>query len=281
MPAPQRNNALTKDDMRNLERIVRQKRETLQNLRSGMIEGGLDKLDLTHRMDITYSSNALEGNTLTAGETVLVLEKGITISGKPLKDHMEAVDHAQALEWVLEFAHQEPDADITQNDIRNLHHLVVARSKPDIAGQYASGPRHVLTDDGPHHFCPSVDVPAQMTDLTDWLNQETNAGPCEKAFEAHSKFVNIHPFDDGNGRTGRLLMNLLLIRDDFPPIAIRLDERPEYIAALQQDQKNGGTCDALAEFLYVKLDDTLDMYIEVAKEAQKAPKPVLSSGPTR
>ena len=114
--------------------------------------GRLDALEHSQRIDITYTSNAIEGNTLTAGETALVLEKGITISGKPLKDHLEAIDHASALDWVLDIASRHRDAPVTETDIRTSHHLIVAKSAPEIAGRYADRARFVNTDLGPHHF---------------------------------------------------------------------------------------------------------------------------------
>jgi hypothetical protein len=118
-------------------RTVADKRRKLHALRKRIRPGGLEGLESSQRIDITYTSNAIEGNTLTAGETALVLEKGITVSGKPLKDHLEAIDHARALDWVLEIASQR-DTPITEADIRNLHQLVVAQSSPDIAGRYGS-----------------------------------------------------------------------------------------------------------------------------------------------
>jgi Fic family protein len=242
---------------------VETKKRQLDALRSAMHPGGLENLEHTQRIDITYTSNAIEGNTLSAGETALVLEKGITVSGKPLRDHLEAVDHAKALDWVLDIA-TNSQAPIVEADIRNLHALVVAQSRPEIAGRYADTARFVNTDAGPHHFPPPIEIPAQMEAFCRWLSG-TSDSP-QTAFDAHRQLVAIHPFNDGNGRTARLLMNLVLSRADYPPIAIRPEDRPAYIAALEFSQRDGGHA-AFSDLLFRRLDQTLDLYLEAARQA--------------
>ena len=150
---------------------VSAKKRQLDALRKTIRPGKLDGLEHSQRIDITYSSNAIEGNTLTAGETALVLEKGITVSGKPLKDHLEAIDHARALDWVLEIA-SAPETPVTEADIRNLHRLVMAKSNPDIAGRYADRPRYVNTDAGIHEFPAPLDISALMGTFCAWLGRE-------------------------------------------------------------------------------------------------------------
>jgi Fic family protein len=242
--------------------VIAKKRE-LDGLRKRVRPGGLEGLEHSQRIDITYTSNAIEGNTLTAGETALILEKGVTIGGKPLKDHLEAIDHARALNWVLEIAAQRDEA-ITEADIRNLHRLVVAKSRPEIAGSYADRTRYVNTDAGLHHFPPPRDVPILMRGVCGWLKSARDRP--ETAFRAHRQLVGIHPFNDGNGRAARLLMNLVLARAGYPPIAIRPEDRPTYIAALETDQRGGGDA-AFNALLFARLDRTLDMYIAAAREA--------------
>jgi len=246
-------------------RVFGKKRE-LDALRKRIRPGGLESLEHSQRIDITYTSNAIEGNTLTAGETALVLEKGITISGKPLRDHLEAVDHSRALNWVLEIAAQ-ADAPITEAEIRSLHQLVVAKSNPEIAGRYADRARHVNTNAGLHHFPAPVQVPALMETFCRWLGAARNTP--ETAFRAHRELVAIHPFNDGNGRTARLLMNLVLSRAGYPPLAIRPEDRPAYIAALEIAEQGGGHA-AFDKLLFERLDQTLDMYLTAAREALDA-----------
>lgn len=168
-------------------------------------------------IELTYTSNAIEGNTLTAAETRMIIEHGITIGGKPLKDHLEAVDHFEALHYVRDLARLA--VPLRETDIRNLHRLVMQRSDPETAGRYANQGRYVETDSGRYHFPSPAEVPALMGDFPQWLG--TAVAIPETAFTAHRRLVEIHPFDDGNSRTARLLMNLVLLRGGYPPVAVR------------------------------------------------------------
>ena len=254
--------------------VVLAKKWELDALRQALRPDALDGLDHVQRIDITFTSNAIEGNTLTAGETALILEKGITVAGKPLKDHLEAVDHAKALEWVLDIA-QQKDAPIRETDIRNLHRLVTAQSATSIAGRYADKPRFVNTQSGAFDFPPPAEVPPLMARFCRWLAEATD-DPAT-AFEAHLRLVTIHPFNDGNGRTARLLMNLILARAGFPPIAVRPEDRASYIGAIEASQAGKGDAD-FNDLLFRRLDQTLDIYLSAARQAQEAPA---SATPTR
>ena len=218
----------------------------------------LANLEHYYDIELTYTSNAIEGNTLSAVETTLVIEQGVTIGGKPLKDHLEALDHYDAIRYVREIARQTKP--ITEGDVRNLHALVIKRSRPEIAGRYADLPRYVRTESGRHTFPSPVEVPACMGDLGAWLRTAPDSP--ESAFESHRWLVDIHPFNDGNGRTARLLMNLILIRGGYPPIAIRPEDRLSYIQALQQAQGGQGTA-SFQTLLYERLAATLSDYLEV------------------
>ena len=227
---------------------------------------GLDNLSQSHDIELTYTSNAIEGNTLTAAETRIVIEHGITIGGKPLKDHLEAVDHFAALRYVRELAREA--VPLREGDIRNLHRLVMQRSDPDMAGRYANQSRFVETDSGRHAFPSPAEVPALMGDFAQWLSRAP-ANP-ETAFTAHRRLVEIHPFNDGNGRTARLLMNLVLLRGGYPPIAVRPQDRPAYIGALQEAQA-GGSSAGFNRLLYERLDATLGESLSALREALTAP----------
>jgi Fic family protein len=230
----------------------------MEELRKRFREAGhrspeaLARLEHYYDIELTYTSNAIEGNTLSAVETTLVIEKGITISGKPLRDHLEALDHYDAIRYVRELGRHETP--ITESDIRNLHRLVVQRSSPEVAGQYTNLPRYVRTETGRHTFPSPSEIPALVNDFARWLVSGGNTP--ETAFAAHMRLVDIHPFNDGNGRTARLLMNLLLIRSGYPPMAVRPEDRLEYIRALQQEQSGQGANDFNA-LLYRRLDETL------------------------
>jgi Fic family protein len=185
----------------------------------------LASLEHYYDIELTYTSNAIEGNTLSPVETTLIIEKGITIGARPLKDHLEALDHYDAICYVRELARQETL--LTQSDVRNLHRLVMQRSAPEIAGRYADMPRYVRTATGRYSFPLPAEVPAQMGDFAVW--RSTAPSTPETAFTAHRRLVGIHPFNDGNGRAARLLMNVVLIRGGFPPLAVRPEVLLEYI----------------------------------------------------
>jgi Fic family protein len=246
-----------------LERIAAKKAE-LDRLRHEP-DARLGNLEHVHDLELTYTSNAIEGNTLSAAETALVIEKGITVGGKPLRDHLEAIDHYDAIRYVRALARQ--PRPLTESDVRQLHHLVVRRSQPAIAGRYADQARYVLTEKGRHAFPSPAEVPALMGDLARWLGAAADTP--KSAFDAHRRLVEIHPFNDGNGRTARLLMNLLLIRGGYPPIAVRPEDRVAYISALQEAQAGRGA-EAFDRLLYRRLDTTLDEYLSALRQALPA-----------
>lgn len=204
--------------------------------------------------ELIYTSNAIEGNTLTRTESALVLEKGITIGGKPLKDHLEVIDHRDALHYVKILAQK--NQVIRESDVRDLHQLVVARSLPSEAGRYSQFQRRIKGSDVV--FPSPVKIPALMQEFGDWL-KSIEITPLT-AFESHWKLIEIHPFTDGNGRTARLLMNLILLRAGYPPLLIGPDERPEYLKVIQERQ-NTGDKSSYESFMATRLNSSLDTYI--------------------
>src|ERR1017187_8798783 len=142
------------------------KKEQLDQLRP-LSPKALANLEHYYDIELTYTSNAIEGNTLSPIETTLVIEKGITVSGKPLKDHLEALDHYDAIRYVRELARH--GTALTESDVRNLHRLVMQRSAPEIAGQYADLPRYVRTETGRQSFPSPAAVPALMGDFAGWV----------------------------------------------------------------------------------------------------------------
>jgi Fic family protein len=204
---------------------VRGLKERLDHLRP-LDPRGLEALAAWYDVELTYSSNAIEGNTLTRSETAIVLEKGITIGGKPLKDHLEALGHRDALHLVRTLAAAGETA--REIDIREIHRLIQTRVDPEEAGRYS---RHQRMIAGSPLVLPTpVEIPALMGDFAAWLAAAPPGR--ETAFAAHARLVAIHPFSDGNGRTARLLMNLLLINAGYPPVVIGPEQRAAYIEAL-------------------------------------------------
>lgn len=232
--------------------------DSLRPLRREVIE----RLEHYYNIELTYTSNAVEGNTLSAVETTVVIEQGITIAGKPLKDHLEALDHYDAIRYVRELGGAK--GPLTESDIRNLHHLVMRRSRPEIAGRYADASRYVRTETGRHLFPPPVEVPALMGDLAAWL--KTAADTPSMAFTVHRRLVDIHPFNDGNGRTARLAMNLILIRGGFPPAGIRPEDRLAYVRALAVSQQGSDPL-PFEILLWERLDAALEEYLQAVGES--------------
>jgi Fic family protein len=207
-------------------------------------------------VELTYTSNAIEGNTLTRSETAIVLEKGLAIGGKPLKDHLEAIGHKDAIDYVRVLASR--DEPIREGDVRAIHRLVMGRVEPAEAGRYSDHQRQIL---GSTLVLPSpAEIPALMGDLGQWL---AKAPPTpETAFAAHERLVTIHPFTDGNGRTARLLMNLVLLKGGYPPVVIGPEHRAAYMDSLQalplgRDPAPYG--EFMSERLEAGLDHTLAM----------------------
>ncbi len=187
-----------------------------------------------YRIGLTYSSNALEGNSLTEIETKVVLEDGITIGGKPLKDHFEAIGHSEAFDLLYKLVERQ---EITEDDILGLHRLFYYRIDSESAGKYRE--RNVIitgTDFTPP--APAA-VPAAMSEFLGNLSSlRSSLHPVEYAAMLHLQLVSIHPFIDGNGRAARLLMNLALLQSGYPITIISPIIRADYIAALL-DSNNG------------------------------------------
>lgn len=255
-----------------LTRDVEEKKAQLDRLRP-LSPQALANLEHAYDLELTYTSNAIEGNTLTQIESNLVIEKGVTIGRKKLKDHLEAIDHYDAIRYVREVAQQK--SPLSEFDVRNLHALVTRRSDSELAGRYAATGRSVNTDAGRRAFPSPAELPAMMGDFSAWLGAAPTTP--ETAFAAHRRLVDIHPFDDGNGRTARLLMNLILIRGGYPPIAVRPEDRLAYLQALQRAQAGQGD-EAFRRLLYERLDATLAEYLGALGEALYEPDPTRRPG---
>ena len=196
----------------------------------------LNSLDNYFRIGFTYSSNALEGNTLTLSETKILLEDGITVGGRPLKDCYEAVGHSAAYDFMLELARQK-NMKITEDIIKKLHFLFYQKVDSEQAGQYRSIQVYIS---GTEYIPPDpTEIPLQMKAMIDQIRiSETNLHPIELAAMTHKKLVDIHPFIDGNGRTARLLMNLILIHFGYGVVSIPPIWRNEYINALSLSRQS-------------------------------------------
>ncbi len=212
--------------MNDLKGRIHDQKRRLDALRP-LAPGLLTSLREFYDIEITYTSNAIEGNTLTLRETAEVIQHGITVGGKKLTEHLEATDHYKALQWMRGKA--EAKTPLDEAIVLELHRRVVLHSTPEIAGQYSEFPRRIA---GSAAIFPNpAKVPFLMSRFGDQLSEMSDSP--EAAFDAHFQLVRIHPFADGNGRTARLLMNLMLIRGGYAPVAVRLEDRSRYLDTLE------------------------------------------------
>ena len=183
----------------------------------------------------TYNSNAIEGNTLTLKETKVALE-GITIGGKTLKEHFEAINHREAILFVEELV--QTGEMLSEREIKLIHHLVLKNIDDQNAGSYRKA--NVIISGADHTPTDFIKVPDEMESFIKWYNNEGNKlHPVERAARVHCDFVKIHPFIDGNGRTSRFLMNLELMKSGFPAAVLPVSRRLEYYEALDKAHCEG------------------------------------------
>ncbi len=215
-----------------------------------------------------YNSNAIEGSTLTLRETQLILETGLTIGGKSLREHFEVINHKDAIEYVESLAQQETS--ISAFHVRQIHKLVLSRIDDENAGQYR---RTQLRIGGAQHVPPeSWEVPQRMQDWEAWLHQaEHELHPVVLAAQAHHRLAAIHPFVDGNGRTARLVMNLVLFRYGYPPTVLLRANRRQYVQVLMQ--ADSGRLEPLANFVGKAVERSLTLYLEACIPQTSAPAP--------
>ena len=193
--------------------------------RRPLTQGELQRLRDEFLVEYTYNSNAIEGNTLTLQETALVLE-GITIDKKPLKDHLEAVGHRDAFLYVEELVKNK--VPFSERIIKEIHTRVLM-DRPEDRGVYRRIPVRIM---GAYHVPPDpVLVPEQMERLVAEFEGNKKLHTIERAALFHLKFEGIHPFVDGNGRTGRLILNLMLMQAGYPPINVKYSDRKRYYEA--------------------------------------------------
>lgn len=238
-----------------------------------------DKVFQKLKLDWNYNSNAIEGNKLNYGETVAFLMHGITAKGKTLKDHLDIKGHNEAINFLLSLVKEERD--ITESDIRALHKMILVEEydvdaitqdgqttkKRIKIGTYKTTPNSVRTRTGEMHYYASVEeTPLLMADLMNWYNESktnTEIHPLILASLFHFRFVAIHPFDDGNGRLARILMNLILMRNQFPPIVVKNEDKDSYYGVLAQADTQQYI--PLAEYMSDLLKYSLNLYLKGIK----------------
>ena len=236
--------------------IIEEKKKKLQSLRP-LTPGEVARLREEFMVDFTYNSNAIEGNTLTLKETAMVLE-GMTIDQKPLKDHLEAVGHKDAFLYVEDIAGR--NTALTDSVIKNIHSLVLM-NQPEDKGVFRRIPVKIMGA----YTAPVQPylIEPKITELL-LVNEEckTTMNQLERIARFHLEFEGIHPFIDGNGRTGRLLMNLDVIQNGYPPVNVKFTDRKRYYDAFDAFYRDGNP-DKMTELISEYVDKRLDEYLKV------------------
>jgi Fic family protein len=214
-----------------------------------------------------YNSNAIEGSTITLQETRLILETGLTVGGKSLREHFEVINHKEAIQYVENLVQNtEP---ITAFHVRQIHKLILTNIDDENAGSYRE--TQVRIAGAPFIPPESWLITSLMTEWSEWVaSAQGSIHPVALAAQAHHRLVAIHPFVDGNGRTARLVMNLLLMRRAYPPTVILRANRRQYYSVLAQ--ADSGRTDALVNFVGRAVENSLNLYLEACRPVKKSPR---------
>ena len=245
---------------------IHQKKEQLDKLRP-LSDAQVKNLKNVYDIQLTYNSNAIEGSTLTYSETKLILNEGITIGGKSMNEHLEAINHQEAISFIEELANIDTK-EITLTDIKNIHHLVLKGIDNKNAGAYRTQNVGVVKSDGEiHSFTGPLKIEEEMKEFIEWLHSQTIEEPILLAALVHLKFVSIHPFIDGNGRTARLLMNLVLLQNGYPQAIIKVSNRAEYIQAVETyQQSHDNNYSDFYKVVLQSVNDSLDLYSKIVTD---------------
>lgn len=210
-------------------------------------------------LEWTYNSNAIEGNTLTLSETKVVLEDGITIGGKTLQEHLEVVNHKEAINYMEDIINKEEK--LSERQIKNIHYLILKGIDDENAGKYRN---EKVVISGAEHIPPApVFIHDQMEELINWYyDKGSTLHTIERAARLHTDFVKIHPFIDGNGRTARILLNFELIKAGYPIIIIRNEDRVKYYESLDKAHITGDYSDFI-DLVSESLNRSLDIYLDI------------------
>ncbi len=262
----QNKTTLAKKIQEYISRIEEKKRklETFQPLPKDMAKNMGDWL----RVELTYTSNAIEGNTLTRKETALVVEEGITPSGKKVIEILEAQNHNTALSFIMKLAEKRKLQTIIQQDILDIHTIILTGIQTDNAGRYRTQNVRIA---GSNTVLPNyIKVPHLMDELEKWILSHTKV-PLLFACDLHYKFVRIHPFIDGNGRTARLLFNLVLLISGYPLSFIATKERWDYLDSLEVVDNHWDTTQYY-EIMLKSVERSLDLYLDALQGKQHISK---------
>ena len=235
---------------------IDQLKEQLASLRP-LNDTELKRLREEFMIENTYNSNAIEGNTLTLRETALILQEGVTIAQKPIKEHLEAIGHKDAFEYVVTLA--DTHSPLTERVIKDIHSLILMNDAIN-KGVYRSVPVRIL---GANHTPPQPYlVPVQMEQLiADYETMKREKHIIEAIAEFHLRFEGIHPFIDGNGRTGRLVLNLELMKAGLLPVNVKFADRALYYSCFDEYYSDQRSADSMTELISKYESEELQRYI--------------------
>lgn len=254
-----------------IEERIEEKLKRLNKFRPLPVSA-VKKLKERFEIEITYNSNAIEGNSLTLKETYLVINEGITIKGKPLKDHLEAKNHQEALNYLYDLIEKGKKNSFSENLIRSLNQIVQQNIDKEWAGRYRNS--GVIIGGSKHLPPEAIEVPHLMKKMMEWYAVNKKLHPVELASIIHHKLVFIHPFFDGNGRTSRLVMNIILMQSGFPLAVVLKNDRLRYYSALSAADK--GDYASFVNFIARAVERTLDIYLKVLTPSKNAKEKYLS-----
>ncbi|WDF78462.1 Fic family protein [Mucilaginibacter sp. KACC 22773] len=256
-----------------------EKLQEIDSLQAAIQERGpipvslLNKINYKLRLEWNYTSNSMEGNSLTKRETRTVMVNNLEVNGKPIKDVMEIRSHDKVITTIMKMGKGE--LNISESRIKEIHKGIMYEEdaeKLKYVGQWKSTDNYMLNFDGERYdFTPHAEVPERMHELVNWINSEKEkierskkdaAHPALLAFKFQIDYLTIHPFYDGNGRTARILSNLILISYGFPPLYIKEDEKQSYYRYLTDIQSGGGEPDLFYEFMAGLLLRSLQITID-------------------
>lgn len=248
------------------DRLMKEQYKKIDDLRDELNtfrEKYSDKVAKAVEIEYTYESNKIEGNTLTLQETALVIEKGLTVGGKSLNEHLEAINHTYAIDFIKELVqNREP---ITERLITEIHALILKGIDDRNAGKYRNIPVMIS---GAKHVPPQpYAVPLEMEGLIKWYNENKDSlHPIVLSAEMHERLVSIHPFIDGNGRTSRLLMNLILLQYGYPIAILKgdSDNRLRYYNALETAQI-GQNKEPFISFVAETVEESIKRILKIVK----------------
>lgn len=238
---------------------INEKKKQLDDLRP-LPKYTLKSLQEKLLLEWTYNTNAIEGNTLTLSETKIVLE-GITVGGKTLSEHLEVINHRDAIFYVEEIVQKKEL--LSEWQIKNIHRLILKGIDDENAGVYRN--QQVFIGGAAHTPPPPYLIQEKMEEMMNWYQiQGAHLHPVERGAILHIIFVGIHPFVDGDGRASRLLLNFELMKDGFPPVIIKVENRLIYYEALDKAHTTGDYSDFIA-LIEHEMNDSLDLYLSAIK----------------